>query len=371
MVKLILLNNELTFIDVPTNQTAIIDDGTNRGFNMLSSFADANGSMYFGSQLGYLYRVTLNNNQTAQSAMFEYLSRIPVTTNADGAKNILTNILVDYGNLPENGLDALPVGYKTLLISNGARHEIDSRISLGDINLPERDGYYDIAPPDNDSISVPLNTMDISETTYSLKVRVNNKTGKQAYVYGWIDFNRNGKFDGNEAVIVAIGDVPEVTLNFVKPGLLPNEECSTGLRLRITTDSLVNGNASNLTLEDTRSYGPANDGEVEDYVLKFASMAKMKTTKTVDKTEVQLYDTITYEIKVENIGSKTANNVIIKDVIDSNITPISTSFEIQDDLGNITKLTPPVNLNTGVSLSSINKTRYKILRFKCIVTSID
>ena len=120
------ITNEIVGIQVEwleefamTNVSAITDGG----HNMLSTFADANGVMYLGSESGRVYRARLSYDFSPVTAMLEYFSKIPATNNADGAKNIQTNILMDFGNLPDDGSFGLPIGYKTKLANNGPRSE--------------------------------------------------------------------------------------------------------------------------------------------------------------------------------------------------------------------------------------------------------
>ena len=55
----------------------------------------------------------------------------------------------------------------------------------------------------------------------------------------------------------------------------------TFVRLRLTTELLTD---TGLETQDTRSVGPAADGEVEDYILKIGATTDLALTKTATET---------------------------------------------------------------------------------------
>lgn len=100
-----------------------------------------------------------------------------------------------------------------------------------------------------------------------------NDTGLTAHLYGWVDFDQNGLFEVNEAAPVV--DIPSgagtqyAVLNFTRPAGGGSALGSTFVRLRLTTDILPETPG----IQDSRSVGPASDGEVEDYILDVGSVA--------------------------------------------------------------------------------------------------
>jgi hypothetical protein len=196
----------------------------------------------------------------------------------------------DYGDAPDTyGTD------KTANNSNsgsgtdpvGARHGITSTLKLG-TNTPDAetdaqtplDGTGDGADEDGITTFPSLNT---TTNTYSLTTTVNNSTGNAANVYGWVDFDRDGKFDGDERATVGNGTITLDSNGKVPTGasgtvtLTWNNLGGTGAnivdgasyaRIRLTTDSLSAASAT--TTRDTASVGNAANGEVEDYAIAIA-----------------------------------------------------------------------------------------------------
>lgn len=124
----------------------------------------------------------------------------------------------------------------------------------------------------DDGVLTPLVPLVSGETSYTLPVIYTNATGSNAYIYAWIDFNRNGIFELDEsniqAVVPSSSSNPRTTnliFNYPK-GTVLNSGDTTFVRIRITTDTLPVSNPSP-TSEDTRSVGLATNGEVEDYII--------------------------------------------------------------------------------------------------------
>ncbi len=115
--------------------------------------------------------------------------------------------------------------------------------------------------------SLPVKTAGVP---YTLNVPLTNNTGTAAYLYGFIDWNDNGSFEANEAVVQTVpasASPQTVALTWADPGAV--QGCSGNplrsfVRLRLTTTQL---NDIATTPVDERSYLKANDGEVEDYYV--------------------------------------------------------------------------------------------------------
>ncbi|HMT93856.1 SdrD B-like domain-containing protein [uncultured Thiothrix sp.] len=155
-------------------------------------------------------------------------------------------------------------------------HKILSSIYLGD-NPPDAetaskysfnaraDNYDDGAPQQAASgVYIPLfPVLQLTDSSYSVNFKVTNLTGTAGKLHGWIDFDKSGTFEADEAAVV---DVPSgasnatATLNW---GSIPLDiQLGTvALRLRLSTDASV--------LVSTPT-GSANDGEVEDYPIAIA-----------------------------------------------------------------------------------------------------
>ncbi|MEZ4580102.1 MAG: GEVED domain-containing protein [Caldilineaceae bacterium] len=113
-------------------------------------------------------------------------------------------------------------------------------------------------PDDEDGV----NTADLAQivTTLPLRVRVNvtNNSANPARLYGWVDFNRNGRFEQfelaqldvqytvNANVVLDFGNAPDTGVRDV---------VTSFARFRLSTNLAVAGMPT----------GAAGDGEVEDY----------------------------------------------------------------------------------------------------------
>jgi uncharacterized repeat protein (TIGR01451 family) len=129
----------------------------------------------------------------------------------------------------------------------------------------------DTTGTDDEDAIASFPTLTAGATTYSLSnIPVTNTTGSPATLYGWIDVNRNGRFDGNEVATATVANgAASANLNW--SGLTGVTAGSSYVRLRLTTQALTNTNSGTLTNLDTRSDGAASDGEVEDYALTIAA----------------------------------------------------------------------------------------------------
>lgn len=176
-------------------------------------------------------------------------------------------IFYDYGDAPDT--------YKTSEATNGAKHTIIDGLRLGTLvdsetnaNAPATAGNPangdDLAGTDDeDGISTFASLFSISDT-YSVNISATNNTTQTAYLVGWIDFNRNGIFEANEA---ATANVPTgtnngtITLNFTLPsGTIAGLSYA---RFRISQDAALTANTPN---------GAFVSGEVEDYEITIETL---------------------------------------------------------------------------------------------------
>ncbi|WP_053956604.1 DUF7507 domain-containing protein [Inediibacterium massiliense] len=288
-----------------------------------ATFQDADGYLYAISNfIGRLYRITISGN----NAVGEEFSQAIPTSGNDGAACANARIEIDFGDAPDISSGNGPGDYSTLLANNGPRHQIINRLTLGTQVTAESDAYQnpnatgDDIPQgiQDDGVTLPLTPLLVTDTSYSLTVDVVNETGLPANVYGWIDFNQDGVFQGNEAapvvVVPSAPGVQQVVLNFTVPvGVILTPD-HTFVRVRLTTDELINQNPLP-TDEDTRSIGPASDGEVEDYYLQIDPVADISVVKTVNPDPVVAGNQAIYTITVSNAGPSDATNVVLTDVI--------------------------------------------------------
>ena len=290
-----------------------------------ATFIDASGTLYaINNATGRVYRIIISGN----NATGERFSQAVPTSINDGAMCHNSLIEIDFGDAPDptsgTGID----NYNTLLANNGPRHQIINQLTLGTQVTAEIDAYANLTTDatgddilqgiQDDGTTLPLMSLLVTDTNYSLTVDVVNNTGLPANVYGWIDFNKNGVFQGNEAtpvvVVPSVPGVQQVVLNFTVPVGVNLEPDHTFVRVRVTTDQLINQNSSQ-TAEDTRSIGPASDGEVEDYYLQIDPAADISVVKTANPNPVIPGEVLTYKIDVVNAGPSDAENVVLDDEI--------------------------------------------------------
>src|SRR5690606_26009507 len=123
---------------------------------------------------------------------------------------------------------------------------------------------------DEDAVSIPMTVVD--GTPFTISVPVNTTVTGTKHLYGWIDFNGDGIFNDNEAVVVSgsvtAGTPGHFVLTWNNTSFAPSVLAAGKVyaRLRLSAVSLSNSNSGNTTLIDTRSYGGSNaSGEIEDY----------------------------------------------------------------------------------------------------------
>ena len=180
-------------------------------------------------------------------------------------------IAVDFGDLPDaddaTGVPATSPGYNTNITGTaGASHIIIPGLTIGTDEDAEVAGQASAAadgddnngtmPDDEDGVTLPANF--IAGATQVVTVTVNNTTGTDATVYGFIDFNGDGDFgDTGETVSVSgvSGTAQPVALSFSVPVDADTTQ-DLGARFRLSTDA-------GLTAD-----GAATNGEVEDYLTK-------------------------------------------------------------------------------------------------------
>lgn len=326
-------------------------------------FADADGFIYaIQNSTGKVFRITISGGN-ADAVLF---SQAVTTNQNDGASCHNARLLIDFGDAPDTALGNAPGNYNTLLASNGPRHQIRNTLFLGRRVTPETDAYQNptatgddlILNIQDDSISLPIPPVLNCNLTYSIDILVTNDTGSDANLYVWIDFNQNGVFEGNEAalpIVVGSGINPSlVTATFDVPG--PLATGPTFLRARVTTGELINTNPANA--EDTRSLGPAFDGEVEDYELEIIDPATLITPiKTADKTYMQPGETINYTILIPNTSPYDASNVVFRDVLSPGFSLVPGSFTVNGSVIN------NPNLATGVPLGDLNSGDNYVINF--------
>ncbi|MCE7987254.1 MAG: DUF11 domain-containing protein, partial [Caldilinea sp. CFX5] len=167
---------------------------------------------------------------------------------------------VDWGDLPDGNAVTSP-NYHTISDTlSGPSHVITDGLYLGARVDAEVDGRPNATATgdgsDEDGITFPNFILGQSAVVTATVV---NTTGQDAYLYGFIDFNGDGDFaDASEAISATVSSnavSQTIALNFTVP-MTATMNLDLGARFRLSTDAALGPN------------GPANDGEVEDYLIQ-------------------------------------------------------------------------------------------------------
>ncbi|WMP19328.1 GEVED domain-containing protein [Thiothrix lacustris] len=168
----------------------------------------------------------------------------------------------------------------------------------------------DTTGTDDEDAIASFPTLTSGVTAYSLSnIPVTNTTGSAATLYGWIDVNLNGRFDGNEVATATVAN-GATTANLSWAGLSGVTAGSAYVRLRLTTQTLTNTNNGTLTALDTRSDGAASDGEVEDYALTISSIDYGDAPSDLSSTDPALINI--YNVLNANSAAKHTVNAAIR-----------------------------------------------------------
>lgn len=186
----------------------------------------------------------------------------------------------DFGDAPDSTARAAVQDYQTRLASNGPRHQLSSSqtsLFLGasvdadtgvnqSISANLDDQFTSGGRNDEDGV---LNVMDLNGTVGAgprVTLSATNTTGKDAKLYGWIDFNHNGLFENaTERAWVAVPSNSiggRFSLSF--PTAPVGSAGTTYARFRLSTDVAA-----------ANSTGAAADGEVEDYQFVIQNRVRM------------------------------------------------------------------------------------------------
>lgn len=176
----------------------------------------------------------------------------------------------DFGDTPANGSTGILSGATTY--GETGSHRMHPNLYLG--SLPDQELVHqgsvtasgdDTTGSDDENGVSNFPALNTGDESYSLNVLTTNTSGNPARVVGWIDFNRNGVFDSNEATTSSVANGTNNKITALTWASLPStiQAGASFVRLRLTTDSsIATGTAST-----SQPNGTALDGEVEDYPI--------------------------------------------------------------------------------------------------------
>ncbi len=236
-----------------------------------------------------LSAATLTNSNSGTLTLIDTRSFGP--GNASGEVEdyqFLVSNLNDYGDAPasyEMNANAAPAAVPARqAASNSLRlgltvdnESTPASVADGDDNNDangdgsDEDGIIDLAPL-------------YSGIAYRTQVSLLNNTGANRTLYGWIDFNNNGRFESSEAATLTVPSSAQqqtVTLSWTAQTFTPPAGNKLYMRLRISEGTLTDRTgAPNPALVDERAigdglasgeYGTLQPGEIEDYQLTVIS----------------------------------------------------------------------------------------------------
>lgn len=294
---------KLVKIDPATGQvtdaatvTADLPDSANYGAAFME---DGSGNFYVGAN-----NVISGGTPTGQSQTFMLRTGLtPALTTAygkgaalrvnDGADCLLAT---DFGDAPDS--------YGTLDDSGGPAHVLSSylhhgkKLRIGANIDADLDGFSDAdakvdddnVPGMNDEDGVPAGTK-FTSTKPKLTVKITNTTGLAAVLAGWLDSNRNGKFDDAERAMVPLSaSATSATLTW-KAFSLPSASAKSFLRLRIYEAGRTE--AAGRTSAGRTEAGPTpggwvDGGEVEDHEVTLVRTTAARAVTAVSKPKVEI-----------------------------------------------------------------------------------
>ena len=172
----------------------------------------------------------------------------------------------DFGSSDAFGFDwgNAPKPYPTLRDDNGPSHPIDTNIRLGPtvVGTPDGEPNVDAAAPDNDGIRFldPATNRELEALFPGSEFRLEVQAVGQAYLQGWIDYNRDGDWADPGEQIVTNRALTTGTHLLPPPGQAPFQVPETArpgisyARFRYSPE------------RDLGPAGPSNrPGEIEDY----------------------------------------------------------------------------------------------------------
>jgi hypothetical protein len=282
----------------PTTYANVTDGGT---------YGDANGTISLQNAAG-IRRVEFQRLEPGNTGS-NYFEK--ERSNGVGLGPIVYCNTVDYGDAPDGSTGVGTGNYKTTTTDNGPRHTIVSGLKLG-TNIDSDSGTLQNSTATADNASGTPNDEDAftalpnvsTSGTYNLSnIPVTNSVGN-ATLHAWVDFNKNGRFEASEYTSTAVASgSTSANLSWTVPS--GTTAGSTYARFRLTTQALTD--TIGTTNEDERSFGLANDGEVEDYGVSIGSKANLLLVKRI--TSIKSGETVTnYDSFVDDTTSTTAIN---------------------------------------------------------------
>ena len=272
--------NDVARILVNGSNCALTPAGDEVRVNNINAASANNSALYINNDLddgGASFHTEMDGFTRRMTCRVPVTPGLPVSVTV-GTADIYDNRLNSWilfrarsmRSEPANDFGDAPDSYKTLLASDGARHTIVEGVRLGGgVISGDSDGFRDgvdnsagNALDDQDDALSSVPVINSGSASYSVSLTATSINAKASTVIGWVDFDRDGIFQSDEAsapVSVPGGSYERpITLNWSNiGGSGPNIATGgqTYMRLRIANAGLHAG----------KSGGHLASGEVEDY----------------------------------------------------------------------------------------------------------
>ncbi|OQX73950.1 MAG: hypothetical protein B6D59_04060 [Campylobacteraceae bacterium 4484_4] len=219
-------------------------------------FFDEKGYFYtYNNYSGKIYRIDLRNPSHPVSTAVLFSENNYIIKKNDGARctQIGIGARYDYGDAPKSYADAT--------------HQIDENLTLGATVDHESESIYsqdalgdDANKTDDEDAVTKVDPIWIGDNQYSIEVTVRDLDGRGAWLMGWIDFDRDGRFENSEKTTISLNSSGTYTLQWGLSGKALHEGESY-LRIRLSSD------------RNMQAKGIVGDGEVEDYRIEIKKPA--------------------------------------------------------------------------------------------------
>ncbi|WP_028022321.1 LruC domain-containing protein [Enterovibrio calviensis] len=302
--KMYLVDNndyDLYQVDLTTGDTNVVINMIDQigapagGFGAI--YFDVNGNLYLSRNSdGSIFRANLSDADDIAQGDFniEFFATGPASNQNDGARCANAPVIdedstIDFGDAPDS--------YKTLLASNGPRHQVGTGYYMG-LVAPDSEGDGLLSPLDDnkagleDEDGVGFVTALEAGSTALISVQAST-TG---YLSAWLDWNQDGDFedDGEKIVSDTVLSAGANTLSVAVPA--DAAVGSTYSRFRFSEQSGLD------------YFGGAASGEVEDHPV---TVMKSGTT-LVHYPNERGYATLAFEDNWPKEGDYDMNDVVIR-----------------------------------------------------------
>ncbi|MFL7026426.1 LruC domain-containing protein [Enterovibrio norvegicus] len=302
--KMYLVDNkdyDLYQVDLTTGDTNVVINMVSQigepagGFGAI--YFDVNGNLYLSrNDDGSIFRVNLSDpDDIAQGDVgIEFFAPGPSSAQNDGARCANAPVIdedstIDFGDAPDS--------YKTLLASNGPRHEINTGFYLGSV-APDSDGDGFVSPLDDNKAGLAdedgvgfVTALEAGKTAI-----VSVQASQSGYLSAWIDWNQDGDFeDSGEKVI---------DNNLLSAG-------ANALTVAVPADAEIGSSWSRFRFSQNGNldyFGGTTTGEVEDHpVTIMEDGSSLRYYPSSDG-----YATVAFEDNWPKEGDYDMNDVVIR-----------------------------------------------------------